>query len=205
MKDGKTQNREQERWKDVKEYEGMYQVSTHGDVRSVDRVTPDKRNIKGRYLKIRLDRYGYSAVSLSKNSKIKNLKVHRLVAINFIKNQKNKPQVNHLDGNKTNNYYKNLEWATAKENQNHAWSHGLKENVKPATSKIGKKYASENNKKYKSKKIYCKQLNKEFDSISAAARFLNVSASGISACCRGKYKYAYRDRNTKEELTWEYV
>lgn len=68
---------------------------------------------------------GYSTVRLSKNNKVVNCMVHRLVAQAFITNSKNKPQVNHIDGDKTNNTADNLEWVTGKENTHHAYNTGL--------------------------------------------------------------------------------
>jgi hypothetical protein len=209
MKDIKIEDREPEIWKPINklkiDYTGLYEISSWGRVKSLGRITPDNRKIKERILKPRLDKYGYQYVNLSKNNKRKTLKIHRLVTLQFINNFKNFPEVNHKDGNKLNNYYENLEWCTAKINQRHAWKIGLKENVRSSTSKIGKKYALINNKKYKSKKVYCPELQKEFNSISNAAKFLNVSASGISACCKGEYKYAYKNPITGKKLTWRYI
>lgn len=95
-------------WKDIKGYEGLYQVSNFGRV---------KRN--GRILKVRVKRKGYLGVVLYNNSEPKHYTIHRLVAEAFIPNPENKPQVNHIDEDKTNNTVANLEWVTAKENANH--------------------------------------------------------------------------------------
>ncbi|ADI23905.1 HNH endonuclease family protein [Enterococcus phage EFRM31] len=101
-----------EEWKDIKGYEGLYQVSNLGRVKSL-------KFGKERILKTGVDRYGYISVNLYKNNKRKLCKVHRLVAQAFIPNHENKPQVNHIDEDKTNNMVSNLEWVTAKENVNH--------------------------------------------------------------------------------------
>ena len=97
-------------WKDIKGYEGLYQISNLGRV---------KRVTTGRILKGGKDKDGYLMVKLYKNNIRSNKKIHRLVAEAFIPNPENKPQVNHADENKTNNSLDNLEWMTAKENINH--------------------------------------------------------------------------------------
>lgn len=97
-----------EEWKDIEGYEELYQVSNLGRVR---------RN--GRILKARVKRKGYLGVVLYNKSEPKHYIIHRLVAEAFIPNHENKPQVNHIDENKTNNTAANLEWVTAKENANH--------------------------------------------------------------------------------------
>lgn len=114
-------------WKSIKGYESIYEVSSKGRVRSLDRVSRNgfvKTNLKGKMLSIS-NSERYSNVGLSKDSKTKNFKVHRLVAIAFIPNPENKPEVNHKDGNKTNNILDNLEWNTKAENQKHAFDNGL--------------------------------------------------------------------------------
>lgn len=120
----------EEIWKSVDGYEGMYEVSTFGSVRSLSRPCPGRKwPIRGQIMKhvFRGGRKGakYSYVSLA-NPPLKLSKaVHRLVAIAFIPNPNNKPEVNHKDGNKQNNHYNNLEWSTRKENVNHSLKDGL--------------------------------------------------------------------------------
>jgi len=100
-------------------FEGMYSVNKHGMVWA----HPKKSRSQGRWLKECVDRGEYAYVCLFKDGKRKNCKVHRIVAEAFLFDQK--PQVNHLDGNKLNNDVSNLEWATAKENKQHAFKTGL--------------------------------------------------------------------------------
>ena len=99
-----------EEWKNVIGYEGLYEVSNKGNVRNVRRNT---------LLRLTKTNYGYIQVSLYKNGIRTGLKVHRLVAEVFIPNPDNLPQINHKDEDKTNNNVTNLEWCTAKYNNNY--------------------------------------------------------------------------------------
>jgi hypothetical protein len=122
----------QEIWKDIKSYKGFYQVSSLGRVRSLDRVQMIKnrwnddlmmRKIKGKLLKIAIDSRGYPIVSLSKNGTWITKSVHRLVAIAFIPNPENKPEINHISHDPTDNSISNLEWSTRSENSIHSKYH----------------------------------------------------------------------------------
>ena len=116
-----------ERWIDIKGYEGLYQISTFGRVFSIERKVKTKfgtRTCKPKELKPFRLKTGYLVIELSNTSRKKFL-LHRLVAENFIENPLNKPCVNHIDGDKSNNSLKNLEWVTAKENSEHAIAKGL--------------------------------------------------------------------------------
>lgn len=121
----------EEIWKWIDGYENMYQVSNLGRVRSVDRyvyceVSPNKlQHIFGKVLKQGTNHKGYPIVYLSKDGKQKTITVHRLVAKAFIENPLNLPQVNHIDGDKTNNQVDNLEWCDNSYNQIHAHKTGL--------------------------------------------------------------------------------
>ena len=116
-------------WRDIEGYEGFYQVSSIGQVRSVDRVVDHKRHgkviRKGRVLKELKNGNGYSFVTLYKNGKYKPFKVHRLVATAFGYNPHDKNQVNHESGIKTENGIWNLEFVTPSENIRHAYQMGL--------------------------------------------------------------------------------
>lgn len=115
---------------DIRGYEGYYQVSNYGNVRSLDRVIVEKtgktQTLKGRVLKQRINCSGYSEVGLRRNGNRATLAIHKLVAQAFISNPNNKPTVNHLNGIKTDNNISNLEWATYSENLSHAYKAGLR-------------------------------------------------------------------------------
>ena len=106
-------------WKPIKEYEGLYEVSNLGRVKRVGKST-NKTQADGGLMKLRIEKQGYLRVQLSKNNYRIKYSVHRLVAITFLPNLKNKPEVNHIDNNRINNEVNNLEWVTQKENQQHS-------------------------------------------------------------------------------------
>ncbi len=120
----------QEEWRPIVGYEDLYEISSLGRVRSLDRYTygknGSKRLHKGRYLKP-FTTHGYKVIDLYKDKKRKHCKVHRLVAEAFILNDdpENKTDVNHIDGDKSNNAINNLEWCTRRENIMHAFEKGL--------------------------------------------------------------------------------
>ncbi len=123
----------EEIWKDIQGFEGMYQISNKGRVKSLDRMTIkfDKFSwtVKGRVMVNRIsgkDNNTYYRVDLSLNDIPHHRKIHRLVAQAFIPNPENKKCVNHLDGNKFNNNVENLEWATHSENNKHTYTLGFK-------------------------------------------------------------------------------
>jgi len=109
-----------EKFRDIKGYEEMYQISNFGNIKSLPRVASDGRNIKGRILKQSYCTSGYLQVNLYKNKKPKRYLVHQLVAIAFLNHKPNghKLVVNHIDFNKINNRFNNLEIVTARENTN---------------------------------------------------------------------------------------
>lgn len=111
-------------WKDIIGYEGLYKISNRGKVFSLKSML---------FLKGNVDRYGYLHYLLSCRSERKHHTAHRLVAIHFIDNPNNLPQVNHKDGNKLNNKVKNLEWVTGEENRKHLFT------------VLGKSFKGENN------------------------------------------------------------
>lgn len=118
-------------WKDVEGYEGRYQVSSLGNVKSLSRLVGGKpgrggsKKINERVLKFGVGKTGYLSVSLRDGSSSKGCYVHRLVAQAFIPNPENKPTVNHKNGIKSDNAAHNLEWSTFSENTQHGYKTGL--------------------------------------------------------------------------------
>lgn len=108
-----------EEWRDIEGYEWVYQISSFGRIKSLERIDNNNHLVKERILKQSIKNTGYMGVYLYSNRIGKSKLVHRLVAQAFIPNQYNKPVVNHLDEDKTNNNVNNLEWVTAKENINY--------------------------------------------------------------------------------------
>ena len=139
-----------EEWRDIEGYEGLYQVSSNGVIRSLDRYIfcplNGKRLIKGKEIKKHLCKNGYYFVVLSKNSQGKNCYIHRLVAAAFIPNSENKPCIDHINTDRTDNRVENLRWVTHKENMNNPLS---KDNI--TLWKIGKKQSYETVEKRVSK------------------------------------------------------
>lgn len=118
-------------WASIKGYEGIYEVSSWGRVRSLDRkVTIPKNGTtytikqRGKILSLSNDRNGYVTVHLYKEGHAWTVNVHRLVAATFIPNPMNLEQVNHKDFDTTNNHVENLEWMSLKDNNRHAQQHG---------------------------------------------------------------------------------
>jgi hypothetical protein len=116
-------------WKDIKNYEGLYQVSNLGRVKSLVRsngITRGGRKATKKEKILKNSKHGicYRGVRLRKDNKTTNFYIHRLVAEHFIPNYHNKKTVNHIDFDTTNNVVSNLEWASYKENIKHAWDNG---------------------------------------------------------------------------------
>ena len=127
--------------KDIKGYEGLYYLDVEGNIYSY----PKKTRKGTRKLKPVFAGHGYYQVDLCKNKKIKRYLLHRLIAETFLENSENKPQVNHIDGNKLNNKLSNLEWCTRSENQLHSIRIGLRsaKGEKNSQSKLNEKMVIE--------------------------------------------------------------
>ena len=147
-----------EEWRDIAGYEGLYQVSNLGRVKSLDHYSSNGVTdilYKGRVIH-QSSHNGYMIVHLCKNNKVETVSVHRLVALAFIPNPLHESQVNHIDGNKSNNDFSNLEWCSQRENVLHGVKTGLR-NLKIPRSKY--KYIYEQHLKGKSYRTLAEEFN----------------------------------------------
>ena len=180
-----------EEWRDIEGYEGLYQVSNTGKVKSLERTIWTGRGcyhtLPERILKADKWGGGYYQVTLFKDGKRDRYKVHRLVAKAFIPNPDNLPCINHKDENKKNNCVQNLEWCTYKYNSNYGTS--MERSVsKRRKAVIGINIATGNILKFKS--------------MSEAGRYFGGSNGAVSRCCQGKIKsykgYIWRYADSEE-------
>lgn len=169
----------EEQWLDILGYEGLYQISNFGRVKSFYFKNP--RILKPHKVK------GYSNVELYKNKKKKQFYIHRLVMENFcpIENM-NVLDVNHKDEDKSNNHISNLEWMTHKDNLNYG------SRAEKARMKMQGKNSS------RSKKVRCIEKDVIYEALREAERQLGIPATNISKACKGKIK-------TAGGYHWEYV
>ena len=152
-----------EEWKDIKGYEGLYQVSTMGRVRSFHNYG----GVKERILRLKKGKSGYLSVALSKNGTYEYVFIHRLVAQAFVPNPDGKPVVNHKNEIKTDNRVENIEWCTVLYNNN---------------------YGTRNQRavESKKKKVMCIETGAVFDSIKSAEALTRIT--GIHKAAKGKQK-----------------
>jgi hypothetical protein len=171
-----------EEWKDIVKYEGHYQVSNLGRVKSIQRFRMGNSGsptlVRERILKPKTDRYGYLVCGLSKEGILIHMTVHRLVAFAFVTNSDpiRNLQINHIDGNKQNNIYENLEWCDAKHNQNEALRLGLRG---------GKAYRP----RIDSRPIiqfYGGNIIKTFENLASASRETGIIKTAINNCLAGR-------------------
>lgn len=157
-------------WKEIPGFEGYYEASNQGRVRSIERVVRSGRGykiVKPTILKPSIDEWGYEKVCLRKKGKSFSRKVNRIIAQTFIPNPNDYPQVNHIDGVKQNNNVDNLEWCTCSHNMLHCHANGLSDwNTNVRVVETGKVYHS----------------------VMACARDINGHDQLIRACLNGKRK-----------------
>ena len=162
-------------WKDIEGYEGKYMVSNLGRVKSLNYRRTGKEKIMKGYD----NGYGYLRVLLHKDGKVKNCRIHRLVAQAFLENPQNLPEVNHKDEDKTNNRVDNLEWCSRQYNNTY-------------NGRAKKSAEKQRNDPNKSKPIVgidkVSGLILEFPSAREAERMTGINNSSITKCCKGKRK-----------------
>lgn len=153
-------------WRDIKDYEGLYRINIDGEIHSLINNIIKKQSTNHK---------GYKCIYLCKGGKRKKFYIHRLVASHFMDDCDK--QINHIDGNKTNNNVDNLEWVTPRENMLHAYKSGLH-----------KRYVGKENPNATAVCQYTMsgKLIKFWDSMADAAREVGGKSGNISACCIGK-------------------
>lgn len=177
----------EEIWKDIKGYEGLYQISNFGRVRSLERKVKG-RKYRRKFLSIQKNKNGYQKVGLYNSPNHKSISIHRLVALNFIPNPHNKKCVNHKDGNKENNKVNNLEWVTHSENMKHAFTKGLNFVTKENHSNNIKRSIETNRRPVL--RYGGNEKEAKYYSISEASRKNKVNGSDITQVCKEKKKSA---------------
>lgn len=178
-------------WKPVKGFEGLYEVSNMGRVRSLDRVVYQKNKFGrmsrhiyyGQIIKQQKQRNGYFIVNLYRNGQIEKCLVHRLVGSCFLEKKDGKDCINHLDCDKSNNRAENLEWCTQSENVQYAYDVGA---MKPPHMRKVAQYSLDG------------VLLKVWESQSEASRNLGIYQSNIYKVCSGK-------RNQTGGFIWKYI
>lgn len=173
-------------WKDIKGWEGLYQISNMGRIKSLSRYRYcGKLNSKPQLMDMKIMkpsiRGGYEIVSISREGKVESFSVHRLVGKHFIPNPNNYPEINHKDEVKTNNNVNNLEWCTKAYNMKYGT---LGERISKSLSKIVHQYDLDNN----------------LVNIWSSTREVNEHGfhhSNVASCCRG-------ERKTHKGFVWKY-
>lgn len=171
-----------EQWVDIENYEGYYAVSNYGRIKSLQRLVPhgnDYQVINERILKLKIIKTGYVHIAMNKNGIRKTKAVHRLVARAFLSDWDKNLQVNHIDGDKTNNNVNNLEMCNSSENMKHAYRLGLEKSMageNNVCAKLTNAQANEIRKLHSSSKITLVKL----------ASMYNVSPITIKRIITGK-------------------
>lgn len=187
-------------WKDVVGFEGLYKVSNDGRVIGNETIyycgykKQTKRVLKEREIVGDTDRLGHRRVTLYHDGNKKRIFIHRLVAEAFIPNPENKPEIDHINTNTSDNRVENLRWVTHKENQNNPIT-----KVKQKTAQIGEKnfwFGKKGVLHHASKRVRCVETGKVYGGVAEAERITGIRH--IGCCCRGV-------RNTAGGLCWKFI
>lgn len=187
---------EQEIWKDIKDYEGLYQISSFGRYRSCDRYIIYNNNrwggtskvfLYGKIMKHSKNNSGYCTICLHKDNKPKTFLLHRVVAQAFIPNPNNLPEVNHKDENKENNNVDNLQWCTRVFNNNYG-----------KLNKDGRRKSRKHRMKKVAQYTIDGKLIATYDGLRVAKEQTGINNLGIARCCEGILK-------TSGGYVWKYV
>lgn len=171
-------------WKDVIGFEGLYIVNKHGEIRSVDhyvKCNTGRRLVKGKTIKPCDRGNGYPFVTMGKNGKQYNMSIHRVVAMAFLPNPENLPEVNHKDTNSFNFDLDNLEWCDRKYNNNYA----------------NRAYKSGEKRRRRVEQIKDGFVIRVWNSLSEIGKECKLSIGNISECCNGR-------RNSVGGYNWRF-
>ena len=183
-----------EQWKEIPGYDGKYEVSTYGNVRCVNY----RRSGKSQNMKLSLSHHNYYMVTLRQQGKNVNRSVHRLVAITWIPNPKNLPEIDHINSNPSDNRIENLRWCTKEENYKNPATIAKRRNRKgtkgaysknPITDERRKEISLTLSKPVIQMDLFRRYIN-EYPSIKIAGEVTKVHYTAINKCCRGKAKSA---------------
>lgn len=178
-------------WKDIPGYEGMYQASNTGKIKSLTRIVNSsygsKMRITGKIKKLYQHPNGYVYVGLSKNGETRSCRVHRLIAMAFIENKSNLSDVNHKNGKKNDNRLSNLEWCSPSQNSIHAYEMKLRKSPNYWEGKFGALHNLSKAVEMRSKEGV---IIKTFASIREAERNTGIANQNITKCLKGKRRSA---------------
>jgi len=177
----------EEIWENVVGYDGLFKVSSLGNIVKL------KDNNIDYYITKRISKHGYCIATFNFNNKTKQVLVHRIIAIAFVPNPENKPEVNHKNSIRDDNRIENLEWVTHKENCIHSYKYGLRRPEMKGINKYNEK------KKIKvASRDKLMNIIKTYSSINEASKHTGISNSNISRCLKD-------DRFTSKNMHWTYL
>lgn len=217
-------------WKDIKGFEGLYQVSNKGRVKALSNNKAHSRYKEEHILTYKKTRKYHSVCLVSDNGKVKYISVHRLVAMAFLPNPNNHPQINHKDENPHNNNVDNLEWCNALYNNNYGLHNAnlsaslkntyssteIRDKMRKARAEVSMRQSWKDNQRKaqlnnsNSKTVLQLDLNgnvlAEYPSLNEACRQTGIFAQNIGACCKGilkqthNYLWRYKNGYTQKRL-----